>query len=184
MLENSIFGILALFLVGGSIAMISFKETIYSAFSFLIAMLALAGMFALLGNSFLFLAQIMVSVGAVVVLSMMVILTMNLKEENIPDEPYKYRWIIFVAILVTPIALLIYRSLTTLHLHFEKTKEGYGSLRAMGETLFDSWVLPFEAISVLLLAAMVGAIAIARKESYFKKQQYFDHYDEKEDTNK
>ena len=181
MLENSIFGMLALFLVGGSVAMISFKETIYSAFSFLVAMLALAGMFALLGNSFLFLAQIMVSVGAVVVLTLMVILTINAQDENHPQEPYKFRWILFTTVLVTPIAVLIYKALVTLHLHFEKTKEGYGSLKAMGETLFASWVLPFEAISVLLLAAMVGAIAIGRKESYFKKQEYFDNYDKKKE---
>ena len=39
-----------------------------------------------------------------------------------------------------------------------------GSLQAVGASLFQQWVLPFEIVSVLLLAAMLGAIVIARKE--------------------
>jgi len=182
MLENSIFAILTLFLVIGSLGMISFKHTIFSAFSFLIAMLALAGLFALLENSFLFLAQIMVSVGAVVVLGLMVIISLGSIEKNIPDEPYKFYWIALSTLLVTPLALLIYKGLLTLHAHFNETKEGYGELKSMGEQLFSEWVLPFEAVSVLLLTAMVGAIVIARKEKYFKKKNYFDEHKHQEDT--
>ncbi|RLA71876.1 MAG: NADH-quinone oxidoreductase subunit J [Epsilonproteobacteria bacterium] len=164
MLENSLFGILALFLLGGSLGMIFFTQTLFSAISFMFAMLALAGMFALLENSFLFLAQIMVSVGAVVVLSMLVIVSVNLKASNLPHESAKGRWIIFSALLVTPLAMLIYKALAHTHTLFEKTDEGYGSLKMMGATLFSDWVLPFEIVSVLLLAAMVGAIMIGRKE--------------------
>jgi len=108
-LENSIFAILALFLLMGSLGMIIFKQTLFSAISFMLAMLALAGMFALLQNSFLFLAQIMVSVGAVVVLSMLVIVSVNIKEVNLPKEPAKFRWMILSAVLVTPLAMLIYK---------------------------------------------------------------------------
>ncbi len=182
MLENSIFAILSLFLVLGSLGMISFKHTIFSAFSFLLAMLALAGLFALLENSFLFLAQIMVSVGAVVVLGLMVVISLGSIEKNIPDEPYKFYWIGISTILVIPLALLIYKALTSLHAHFQETKEGYGELKYVGEKLFAEWVLPFEAVSVLLLSAMVGAIVIARKEEYFKKENYFDDHKQPEDT--
>ncbi|MEA3419218.1 MAG: NADH-quinone oxidoreductase subunit J [Campylobacterota bacterium] len=164
MLENSLFAILALFLVGGSVGMLWSKQTILSAFGFLIAMLALAGVFALLENSFLFLAQIMVSVGAVVVLSLMVITSLNMQEENLPNEPRKLRWILLSALLITPFSLLMYKSLVYVHRSFESTKEGYGTLKMMGGELFDHWVLPFEIVSVLLLAAMVAAIVIARKE--------------------
>ncbi len=154
--------------------MISFRHTIFSAFSFLLAMLALSGLFALLDNSFLFLAQIMVSVGAVVVLGLMVIISLGSIEDNIPHEPYKFYWIVLSAILVTPFGILVYKALLTLHRHFEETKEGYGELKAMGETLFGEWVLPFEAISVLLLCAMVGAVVIARREKYIQKENFFD----------
>lgn len=167
MLENSIFAVLALFLLFGSAGMVTFRQTLFSAISFMLAMLALAGMFALLENSFLFLAQIMVSVGAVVVLTLLVIVSVNIKEANLPKEPAKFRWMALSALLVTPLAMLIYKALTHTHAAFEKSKEGYGSLKMMGTTLFYEWVLPFEIVSVLLLAAMVGAIAIARKDPHY-----------------
>ena len=149
--------------------MVLFKETLFSAFSFLVAMLALAGLFALLDNSFLFLAQIMVSVGAVVVLGLMVIVTLNRQGKNLPDESYKFKWVIFTSILLLPFSLVLYKALSSLNLTFEETKEGYGTLKMVGETLFSSWVLPFEAISILLLSAMVGAITIARRDNNPKK---------------
>ena len=89
MLEISIFSILALFMIGGSIAMITNRQTVFSAFGFLVAMIGLAGIFALLNSQFLAVAQIMVSVGAVVVLSMLTILTVNANEKSLPHEPNK-----------------------------------------------------------------------------------------------
>lgn len=164
MLENSIFAVLALFLLGGSIGMIVFKQTLFSAISFMMGMLALAGIFALLENSFLFLAQIMVSVGAVVVMTLLVIVSVNVKEANLPKEPAKFRWMLLGGVLVAPLAAVIYKALTHLHHTWAGTSEGYGSLEMLGLTLFHDWVLPFEIVSVLLLAAMLGAIVIARKE--------------------
>jgi NADH-quinone oxidoreductase subunit J len=164
-LENSIFAILSLFLIGGALMVLWSREIVLSAFGFLIAMLAMAGLFALLENSFLFLAQVMITVGAVVVLSLIVVTTINLKRDNLPKESNRVGWIVFSSLVVSPIAILIYKSLTMIDKNFQETKDGYGSLKVMGEELFSSWVLPFEIVSVLLLAAMFAAIVIARKES-------------------
>lgn len=161
MLEISIFIILALFMLGGSIAMITNKQTIFSAFGFLVTMIGLAGMFALLDNRFLAIAQIMVSVGAVVVLSILTILTINIKEKDLPKEPYKFRWIITSSILVLPFTYLIYSSLTY---QAKKFSDASFNTKIVGQELFSNWVLPFEIISILLLVAMLGAIVIARKD--------------------
>ena len=169
MLEISIFSILALFMLGGSIAMITNKQTIFSAFGFLVAMIALAGMFALLDSRFLALAQIMVSVGAIVVLSMLTILTVNAREKNLPHEPYKYKWIIGSSILVLPFTFLLYKTLVLSYASFA-TMENVTS-KVVGKLLFSEWVLPFEIVSILLLSAMVGAIVIARKHIPEPKEQ-------------
>ena len=161
MLEISIFAILALFVLGGAAAIITNKQTLFSLFGFLIVMIALAGMFALLDNRFLALAQIMVSVGAVVVLSMLAVLTVNTREENLPHEPHKYRWIMISSILIAPFTYLIYATLSTVA---DKFSESSFTSKTIGSELFSSWVLPFEAVSILLLTAMIGAIVIARKE--------------------
>ena len=149
-------------MLGGSIAMITNKQTVFSAFGFLVTMIGLAGMFALLNNQFLAIAQIMVSVGAVVVLSMLTILTVNSKEENLPREPHKYKWIMLSVLLVTPFTVLLYKTLLILPEHFRSIRTI--NSKVMGKLLFSEWVLPFEILSVLLLSAMVGAIVIARKK--------------------
>ena len=163
MLEISIFAILAVFTLGGAIAMITNKQTIFSAFGFLVSMLGLAGMFALLDNRFLALAQVMVSVGAIVVLSVLTILTVNAKDENLPHEPNKYKWIAFTSVLVAPFAILLYKALSGAYQSFAQTQTAITS-KVLGKALFSNWVLPFEIVSILLLAAMLGAIVIARKE--------------------
>jgi len=161
-LEISLFSVLALFMLGGSIAMILNKQPIFSAFGFLITMLGLAGMFALLESQFLALAQIMVSVGAIVVVSMLTILSVNAQDKSLPDEPHKYRWIALTSLLVAPLTLLMYKSMTLLHDQFNGID--VIDTKVIGSLLFSHWVLPFEIVSVLLLSAMVGAIVIARKK--------------------
>ena len=169
MLEISIFSILALFMIIGSVAMITNRQTVFSAFGFLVAMIALAGMFALLSNQFLALAQIMVSVGAIVVLSMLTILTVNAKDKSLPREPNKYKWIFFTSILVTPFTILLYKTLTALPDHFASMETV--TSKVLGKALFSEWVLPFEILSILLLSAMVGAIVIARKSKRKERRE-------------
>ena len=169
MLEISIFTILALFMLGGSIAMITNKQTIFSAFGFLVTMIGLAGMFALLDARFLAIAQIMVSVGAVVVLSMLTILTVNAKEQNLPHEPNKFKWIFFSSILVLPFTLLIYKSTSAMYENFAQME--VVTSKVVGKLMFSEWVLPFEIVSVLLLTSLVGAIVIARKDNNKIKEE-------------
>ena len=161
-LESSIFWILSLLMLGGSIAMIVNKQTLFSAFGFLVVMVGLAGMFALLNNRFLALAQIMVSVGAVVVLSMLTILTINAKNKSLPKEENKYKWIVFSAVLVSPLTAFLYTTLSKTYTEFGGTM--IVDSKVIGSLLFSKWVLPFEMVSILLLTAMIGAIVIARKK--------------------
>jgi len=162
-LELIIFSILAFFMLGGAIVMLLSKQTIFSAFGFLITMIGLAGMFALLESRFLAVAQIMVSVGAVVVLSMLTILTVNAQEKNLPKEQFKTLWILFSLGLVSPFTFLLYKVLLTLPNHFAEMETL--TAKVTGELLFSKWVLPFETLSILLLSAMLGAIIIAKNRS-------------------
>lgn len=168
MLENSIFWILSLLMLGGAIAMIINRQTLFSAFGFLATMVGLAGMFAMLDNQFLALAQIMVSVGAVVVLSMLTILTINAKDKSLPNEENKYKWIIFSSVLVSPLTALLYLTLSRVYTKFGDSKTI--DAKAIGDLLFSKWVLPFEMVSILLLTAMIGAIVIARKKTSTQEQ--------------
>ena len=161
-MELTVFSILTLFTLGGSIVMVTNKQTLFCAFGFLVAMIGLAGMFALLENRFLAVAQIMVSVGAIVVLSTLTILTINIREKSLPRESDKFKWIFFTTILVAPFTYLLYKSLSIYASNFTPVEAM--DTKIVGAELFSTWALPFEILSILLLSAMLGAIVIARKE--------------------
>ena len=165
--EKIILTLLGLFLVVGALTVVIARRPATNAIGFLAVLLAVAGLFALLNQSFLFLAQILVSVGAVVVLTLIVILTVNLKEEQFPKERFKGVWIVGASVLTAPFGWLLYKTLVSVANAFPKTQEGFGSAEAVGKSLFTDWVLPFEILSLLLLAAMVGAIIIGKKEQAY-----------------
>ena len=143
--------------------MISFKQSVYSAISFLIVMISVAGIFALLHQSFLFLAQILVSVGAVVTLSLMIITSINIKKENLPKHRVSSKNIILSIILISPIISLIFYAISSLNIKFKEINNLFGTIENISNILFSNWVLPFEIVSILLLSALIGAIIISKR---------------------
>jgi len=86
-LEYTVFSLLGLFaLLGGGMILLGRQPATF-AMGFLIVLLALSGLFALLHQSFLFFAQLMVTVGGVVVVTLIAIMTVNLRPDRLPEEP-------------------------------------------------------------------------------------------------
>lgn len=163
MLSNIIFFILASSSVASAFSMIYFRQPINSALSFIITLLSIAGLFALVGGSFLFLVQIIIYAGAIVTLILFIIMFLNIKDEHLPHEPYKGKWILFMSLLVSPFTALLISTInsmefTPLHL------KGFGSIKAVGMELFSRWILPFEMVSILLLISLIGVVVLAKRE--------------------
>ncbi len=165
MLNDLIFLALALMALGGAGGMIYFHQPINSALSFIVTLLSIAGLFALLGGSFLFLVQIIIYGGAVVALILFIIMFLNIKEENLPSEPYKNRWLLFSALLILPFGAYLIRSVLLYPFNDGQDKD-LGNIYALGKSLFSQWVFPFEMISILLLIALVGVVVLAKKEKF------------------
>ncbi len=160
-----VFLILAIFSIVGGIGMISFKQPIYSAISLIISILALAGIFALLSAPFLFMVQIIVYAGAIITLLLFIIMFLNIKDENLPEEKNKTLLIFLGAIFLVPFNILVIKAFNTLPSKpMGILGEEFGSIKSFGNVLFNDWLVPFELISMLLLCALVGAIVYARKE--------------------
>lgn len=165
MLNDFLFLTLSLLALGSAGGMIYFHQPINSALSFIVTLLSIAGLFALLGGSFLFLVQIIIYGGAVVALILFIIMFLNIKEENLPSEPHKNRWLLLSILLIFPMgAYLVERVASTTFEHHHI--EDFGNIYALGKTLYSQWVLPFEMISILLLIALVGVVVLAKKEKY------------------
>jgi len=161
-----VFVVLSIFAVGGGLGMILFAQPIYSAMSLIVCLVALGGVFALLNAPFLFMVQIILYAGAIITLLLFIIMFLNIKGENLPDEPNKIATIFVGAVLLLPFNMLILKAFNTFSdkpMHI--LGKDFGDIYSFGMELFHKWLIPFELISMLLLAALVGAVVYARKGS-------------------
>lgn len=157
------FGILA---ISGAITMITVKEPMYATLGLLISILSVGGLFALLNASFLFMVQIIVYAGAVLTLFLFLLMFLNIKKEDLPDEPKKYLLITLGAVFMIPINLLIFKALSDLpNIKMELVDSDFGTIKALGMQLYTKWLLPFELISILLLVALIGVIVLVKQKS-------------------
>ena len=164
MIANIIFLAFAFFAISGAIAMIVYKNPMFSALGVLISMLSIAGMFALLNATFLFLIQIIVYAGAIMTLILFILMFLNINEEDLPNEPNKYRLIIIGAIIMLPLNILVLKAVSLLPEKDMSTLDtNFGDLKPLGITLYDNWIVAVELISILLLIALVGSVVLAKK---------------------
>ena len=157
----SVFGVLA---VVGALGLILSKHPMNGAMSLVVTMISLAGLYALLSAKLIFVLQLIVYAGAIMSLILFIIMFLNIKKEDLPDE--RYRWLYFIggAIVLLPVAKLMITAVRSLP-GVEATIIGgeFGSVKGVGLVLFREWLLPFEIISILLLVALVGAVVLAGK---------------------
>lgn len=156
----------AILSIGGAITMITVKEPMYATLGLLISILAIGGLFALLSASFLFMVQIIVYAGAVLTLFLFLLMFLNIKKEDLPDEPKKYILITLGGLLMIPINLLMFKALSELpNINIELSESDFGTIKALGMQLYTEWLLPFELISILLLVALIGVIVLVKQKS-------------------
>ncbi len=166
MISEFLFLILGFFAVAGAVLMISFKNSVHSALGFIVTVLSIAGLYAMLNASFLFMVQIIVYAGAVIALLLFIIMFLNIKEENAPKEPNKFLYMLVAFAVILPVDFLILKAFFKIP-NIDKMgilESGFGKVKTLGDQLFTGWLLPFEAISILLLVALIGSIVLARKE--------------------
>lgn len=163
-MADLIFLALAFFAISGAIAMLVYKSTMFSALGLLITMLSVAGMFALLNATLLFMVQIIVYAGAIMALILFILMFLNIKDEDLPKEPKKYRLIAFGAFLMLPLNILVIKAISNLpEKDLYPINSDFGDIKPVGLDLYNNWIVAFELISILLLIALVGSVILAKK---------------------
>ena len=161
-----LFAGLAVVAVASAIGMLLSKSAIYSALNLIINFVTVAAFYLILDAPFISLAQVTVYAGAIMVLFLFVI--MLLGAERLPGGDVM-KWqkplaVVLGAVLVVEFGYI----LVTRAGSFAQAGEvggGFGSPQAIGKLLFNTYLLPFEVISILLLVAMVGAIVLTRRHN-------------------
>ena len=157
--------------IGCSLSVILKKSPVSSAFSLVMVFFSFAGIYALLDAHLIAALQVLVYAGAIMVLFIFVIMLLN---ADVPSFDLK-RSHLFTKITAGILCLGLF-ALFTWAFHVSAIPEGLGQFtperveaaggntQVLSELLFSEYILPFELTSVLLLAAIVGAIAIAKRK--------------------
>ena len=148
--------------VGASILVVTRKHPLASALNLILAMAAVAALFVLRQAHFLAAVQLIVYAGAVIVLFVFVIMLINVPVDRLPEERATMFRILAV---IAAGALIVEGALVAGGFAMPRDPEpGGGTLEAVGRALFTDYLLAFEVSSVLLLAALIGAITLAKKK--------------------
>ena len=158
-----LFFLFAAIAIGAALNVLIQKHVLYSALSLIVLLVSMSGLFVLLQADFLAVINIIVYAGAIMVLFIFVIMLLNL--HDLEEEPAdRLRWLKFLGI---PMALfLLFMILASVINVGTEPVRGLlsGSPEAIGRTLFSDYLLPFEATSLLILIALMGAVIFAKKD--------------------
>lgn len=166
MLEQIIFWITGFVLIAAAVGVIAMKNPINSVISLLVAMFALASFYILLGAHIVALFQIIVYIGAIIVLFLFVVMLLKIKD--IRQRPaVDYRTLILSALAIIAIAGTICLLWYALQISINETGtpalQSSATLKALALDIFSRHLLALELISVLLLTGAIGALLISRK---------------------
>jgi NADH-quinone oxidoreductase subunit J len=159
-----VFFVLAAMAILGAISLIVQRHPIHSALSLIVVMIALAGLYLLMGAEFVAAVQIIVYGGAIMVLFVFVIMLLNAGVE----ERTNFSKLAGLAGLPLTIALMgllaaaVARS--TDRVQAPTTTGAVAPTKALAGLLFQDFVYPFELTSFLILVAILGAIVLAQRE--------------------
>ena len=163
-IEQVLFGAFAFLTLLSAALVIFAKSPVSSAMALVSTFFFLAGIYVLLWAHTVAALQVLVYAGAIMVLFLFVIMLLNLGDEA-PSARMTFSRVlgggaaigIFVAL-----ALAIARVPNRVATLTGGEEQSFGTLKTIGSAIFTSWLLPFEAVSLLLLVAMVGAVVVAK----------------------
>lgn len=162
-MEQLTFYGLGLLSIVGAIVTIFARNAMYSVLALVVTFFAIAGIYLQLNAEFVAVVHIIVYAGAIMVLFLFVVMMLNLNSIPIFSNNRTIRTL--AALLGFVIAgILIYgASITPLPAETTGVSQP-GTVKVLGKMLFNEYLLPFELISVLLIATMVGVIVLTKKE--------------------
>jgi NADH:ubiquinone oxidoreductase subunit 6 (subunit J) len=160
-LMDALMGAVGLVAVGAAVAVVSTQHLVRAGLWLVVALGAIAVEFLLLRAEFVAWVQVLIYLGAVVVLLLFAVMLTRAPIGRSADLDRPIAPAIFVgAGTGLGLAALFLRAFGDERAVAPPT----GSAQRVGETIFSDWVLPFEVLSVLLLAALVGAIVLSKKD--------------------
>jgi len=154
---------LILAVIGGlaGLLVVTSRNVVHAALYLVVALASVAGVYLLLAAPFVAFVQVIIYVGAIVVLLLFgIMLTRAPVGRRVLDNTLRVGAFVVGAGLFTMLTVFLAGAFGSERI----SNQAATATAALGESLFRNYVLPFEAVSVLLLAALIGAIVLARRD--------------------
>lgn len=165
-IESILFFVFAFIAVAAALLMVSRANPMKSALFLILNFIALSGIYLTLHAQFVAIMQIVVYAGAIMVLVLFVIMLLNLQDDKRLRETRSWRAYIATGFAAAMLVLIIHAvsSVTTLSYGpISPDSERIGTIEHVGQVLYTSFFFPIEITSLLLTAAIIGALVLAKK---------------------
>ncbi len=166
MTHELIFLYFAAVILLSAVLMITRRNPIHSVMFMLLLFFHIAGVFVLLNAEFLAAVQIIVYAGAILILYLFVVMLLNVDRESSAVRANRFwPWMVgFGVVIAAEVILLISRGTFSADTGQPMQLAGSG-VKELGELLYQKYLVPFEAASIILLVGLVGAVMLAKKRS-------------------
>lgn len=168
-----IFIFVAAITLGAAILVVTTKKLIHSALWLILSLFGVAILYVILNATFLAVAQVVIYIGAIAILMIFVImLTHNLASDIGPRFNKSWPWALLLSIIFFGGLVWLLSSWSGINTALPEMSTKTDPLTELGVALVspDAYVIPFELVSVLLLAALIGAIVVAWPDRANKKE--------------
>jgi len=170
-MELAVFLIFAFLALASAVVVVLHRNPVYSVMSLVVTLISLAVLFVLLGAPFIAALQVLVYTGAILVLFLFVLMLLNVEAEA-PEAGSRRirRWVAVISATTFSVLLGVFFWSRFASFQLAPLTREQVSVRALAAELFSTYLLPFEIIGLLLLAAVVAATMLARKPSATREE--------------
>ena len=167
--QNIIFGVLAFVMAVAALKMVTTKNVVHAALYLVMVLAGIAAQYILLAAEFVAVVQVLVYIGAIMVLILFGIMLTRAPIGRSQDLDNKHRGVsaLVAVFLFAVLATFLSKAFGRQELDFHNSVASLAASQnttTVSDSIFSTYLVPFEVISVLLLAALVGAVVVARRD--------------------
>lgn len=164
--QQIVFAALALAMALSALRMVTTRNLVHAALYLTVVLAGAAGIYILLAAEFVAITQVLVYIGAIVVLVLFGLFLTRAPLGDKQELDNNQRWLsaIIALFLFGVLGVTLQRGYQGVHVNATVLNNGGSNTAAVGLSIFHDYVIPFEVASILLLAALVGAVVIARRD--------------------
>lgn len=162
-IANVFFYIMAVVTIVAALKMVTTSNVVHAALYLLVVLTAVAGTYVILGAEFAAVTQVLVYLGAVMVLLLFGVMLTRAKLGTEDDLDHDQRWVgaLVATAMFAVMSYSMWEAFDTQKLPGDQVPQ---TTQQVADEIFSTYIVPFEALSVLLLAALIGAIVVARRD--------------------